>query len=98
MKGKIFNANRGAKVIVKCKCCKSEFEARVADVKRGWAKFCSKSCKAIKQESKTRQNAAYYARKNYARKNIDPIANFFEKRLLSDYDPHLSEVGGSERE
>lgn len=27
--------------------CKKEFEARTADVKRGWAKFCCKSCKAI---------------------------------------------------
>ncbi|MCO5157536.1 MAG: hypothetical protein M9945_12450 [Aquamicrobium sp.] len=33
----------------KCKCCGSPFEARTADRKRGWAKFCSKSCKAIKQ-------------------------------------------------
>jgi endogenous inhibitor of DNA gyrase (YacG/DUF329 family) len=34
---------------VKCKKCKTEFEARTADVKRGWGKFCSKSCKAKKQ-------------------------------------------------
>jgi len=39
-----------AKIITrKCQRCKCEFEAREADVKRGWAKFCSKSCKAIKQ-------------------------------------------------
>ena len=36
-------------MIVKCECCKSSFTARVADRKRGWARFCSKSCKAIKQ-------------------------------------------------
>ena len=29
--------------------------ARVADRKRGWGKFCSKSCKAVKQESITHQ-------------------------------------------
>lgn len=40
------------KTTVKCKNCKTEFEARVADRKRGWARFCSKSCKAKKQ-SKT---------------------------------------------
>jgi len=36
---------------VKCrnKKCGKEFEARTADVKRGWGKFCSKSCKAKKQ-------------------------------------------------
>lgn len=39
--------------MVKVKCankkCGKEFEARAADVNRGWGKFCSKSCKAIKQ-------------------------------------------------
>lgn len=33
----------------KCKTCKATFSARLADHNRGWAKFCSKSCKAIKQ-------------------------------------------------
>ncbi len=43
----------------KCACCGKEFEARTADVKRGWAKYCSKSCKAIKQEQRTGQYAVY---------------------------------------
>ncbi len=36
---------------VKCgnKKCRKEFQARTADVKRGWGKFCSKSCKAHDQ-------------------------------------------------
>lgn len=38
-----------------CGSCKNEFEAREADVKHGWAKYCSKSCKAIKQEQRTGQ-------------------------------------------
>jgi hypothetical protein len=33
----------------KCKSCGNPFEARTADRARGWAKFCSKSCKAVKQ-------------------------------------------------
>lgn len=37
------------KVECTCKCCKKRFMARVADRKRGWGQFCSKSCKAIKQ-------------------------------------------------
>lgn len=37
----------------KCKCCGDPFTARVADRARGWAKFCSKSCKAIRQTQKT---------------------------------------------
>lgn len=31
--------------------------AKAADVKRGWAKFCSKRCKAIEQERRTGQYA-----------------------------------------
>lgn len=44
--------SRGATVVVKCKRCREPFSARVADRKRGWGKFCSKSCKAIKQTQK----------------------------------------------
>lgn len=40
-------------VTCKCKNCKQPFEARVADRKRGWARYCSKSCKALAQEKRT---------------------------------------------
>jgi hypothetical protein len=40
-------------ITVNCQRCKQPFEARVADRKRGWAKFCSKSCKAIRQTQRT---------------------------------------------
>lgn len=46
-----------AKATYKCACCGSPFEARTADRARGWAKFCSKRCKAIKQEQRTGQFA-----------------------------------------
>lgn len=46
-------STRGAKITVKCQCCKQNFEARAADRKRGWARFCSKSCKAIRQTQRT---------------------------------------------
>lgn len=36
-------------VDVACKWCESIFTARIADRKRGWAMFCSKSCKSSKQ-------------------------------------------------
>lgn len=42
----------------KCRCGK-DFQARAADVKRGWGKFCSKSCKAVEQERRTGQYADY---------------------------------------
>jgi hypothetical protein len=38
-----------------CQKCKMPFYARLVDVNRGWAKFCSKSCKASVQEQKTHQ-------------------------------------------
>lgn len=37
----------------KCKNCGDPFMARSADVNRGWAKFCSKSCKAREQTRRT---------------------------------------------
>lgn len=30
----------------KCKCCEQHFKAKESDIKRGWAKCCSKSCAA----------------------------------------------------
>jgi len=45
-----------------CACCGTAFTARTADVKRGWARFCSKSCKARKQEARTGQYAAFRER------------------------------------
>lgn len=50
-----------------CQCCKTPFKAKSADVKRGWAKFCSKSCKAKRQEQKTGQY------KQYLKNNDDTI-------------------------
>ena len=55
---------RGKMVTVRCKQCGCEFQARKADVKRGWGKYCSKSCKAMRQEKKTGQYARYKHRKN----------------------------------
>jgi hypothetical protein len=46
---------RGAKVNCTCKNCGQDFEARAADVKRGWGLFCTKSCKAQEQEKRTGQ-------------------------------------------
>lgn len=34
---------------VNCNWCNCRFKAKEADRKRGWAKFCSKSCKAKEQ-------------------------------------------------
>lgn len=37
----------------KCQCCGLKMRARAADVARGWGKFCSKRCKAIRQTQQT---------------------------------------------
>ena len=51
-------------VQVRCanKRCTRPFFAREADRKRGWGRFCSKSCKAVKQEARTGQYAAFQQR------------------------------------
>lgn len=51
-----------SKAIYQCKNCRKDFTVRTADRARGWARFCSKSCKASHQERRTGQNAAYLAR------------------------------------
>ena len=56
-------------VWVKCKKCNCDFQARIADRKRGWGKFCSKSCKAKEQEHRTGQYRAYASRQ------VQKIAN-----------------------
>jgi hypothetical protein len=43
----------------KCQWCRKPFQARAVDVKRGWGRICSKSCKAKRQEKQTGQHAAY---------------------------------------
>jgi hypothetical protein len=40
---------RGATCDRTCSYCLGGFTARVADVQRGWARYCSKSCKAKAQ-------------------------------------------------
>jgi hypothetical protein len=44
------------------KACGKLFTARTADRARGWARFCSKSCKAVKQEARTHQYRDYMQR------------------------------------
>ena len=71
------NKVRGATVRVTCenKLCKINFEARVADRKRGWGKFCSKSCKAKRQERQTLQYASYLHNEKHGPDSDDPMFN-----------------------
>jgi hypothetical protein len=60
---------------VKCRCG-TVFEARTADVKRGWGKFCSKSCKAT-QQVKRLGSGSYY---NYRNSGVDRDTYLADKR------------------
>jgi hypothetical protein len=73
--------SRGATVKVKCKNCKTEFEARVADRNRGWGRYCSKSCKAIKQEQRTGQHAAYLQGRGSSHLGTGPMAREREDEI-----------------
>lgn len=79
-------ALRGATVQVVCgnKRCKCTFTARVADRKRGWAKFCSKSCKAVVQEKHTGQHASYKSREHSGHCNYDDLG----------WDSHKDRING----
>ena len=65
------NTPRGRCDTYKCARCEKPFTARVADRERGWAKFCSKSCKAKKQEARTGQHKAYLAGREHSYQDVD---------------------------
>ncbi|MBV4536900.1 hypothetical protein [Pseudomonas urmiensis] len=81
-------------VQVACQWCRKAFTARTADRKRGWARFCSKSCKASKQEKRTGQNAAFHERR------VGSGNGFFDDddvmSEISDMDFGASDGGGYE--
>ena len=65
----------------KCQNCKTTFMARQADVDRGWAKFCSKSCKAKKQEKRTGQMAAFIHRNHRPYREPDGTFQMSQEEL-----------------
>ena len=66
----------------KCARCSDLFTARTADRKRGWARFCSKSCKAIKQEQRTGQHRSYLARTENDAEETFSNAHLFDNTEL----------------
>lgn len=68
-----------------CKCCKQPFTARVVDRKRGWARFCSKRCKAIKQ---VQNGGPGRPRENYH----DEDAGYSYSRYLDTVHPFSDEA------
>lgn len=92
-----------------CKCCKKVITVRIADHKRGWGNFCSKSCKAKVQEKKNGQHRAYlsgrgvsnlhperlkyYSKEDYYLDNSDPF-NMEWREIVDDTHPFSSEALG----
>lgn len=64
--------------------CGMPYVARVADIKRGWAKTCSKSCAAVKREYK-RPNA----------RHMDGSAVKFGKKYQRPNPPNDSRIDDS---
>lgn len=54
---------KGKVVEKKCSYCGDVFYPKEADVKRGWGKFCSKSCKASQQTKDTGIAGAHFKAK-----------------------------------
>lgn len=73
----------------KCKCCGLVFSARVADVNRGWAQYCSKSCKARVQERKNGQHAAYRNGRGVSNLHPERLKDYeTDNKWFDDSDPH----------
>ena len=63
----------------KCKVCEKEFNAKRADVKRGWAKCCSKSCAAVLREIKNKSKFRRYRK----HEGEDGFLPFSEENMLA---------------
>jgi hypothetical protein len=81
-----------------CEFCNANMTVRLADVKRGWGRFCSKSCKAKKQEKQNGQYSAYINGRgvsNLHPERLDDYDNRTEyEKYLDDVHPFSSEAHG----
>ena len=89
-----------AKVKMKCHCG-TEYEAREADINRGWALSCSKSCAALRRTHKLR--AAIYAdgkqvpnklKSNKPKRKPVKMPNYGFDEYVEDLHPFSSEALG----
>lgn len=72
-----------------CQWCKKDFAARSADVNRGWAKFCSKSCKAKEQEKRTHQGEHVLNRPSSRMVRDAKTINGLDSRARKQYLAHI---------
>ena len=65
----------GTHATVKCAYCGQHFHARMADVNRGWAVYCSKHCKACAQSLRqARKNEKYEQRRQRGVLRTHPLS------------------------
>ena len=65
-----------SKIEIICKCgCGRKKMVRTADVKRGWGKYYSKSCKAKGQERRTGQNRDFIHRTSSEYEDTSSFSN-----------------------
>ncbi len=65
----------------KCRNCGVGITVRLADHKRGWGNFCSKSCKAKRQEKRTGQ----YRRFLNARERPHTVGDDFDDLFYANW-------------
>jgi hypothetical protein len=76
------------------KKCGTEFQARTADVKRGWGKFCSKSCKAHHQGRLPASKETRAAWKDFYRESHDlEDEDIFDEDYIEDTDDKWGDSG-----
>ena len=80
--------------VYKCKCCKADFTARTADRARGWARFCSKRCKAVKQEQGNGQRIAYLRGKGVSNLHPNRMRKYTRDTTEDDTHPFSSDALG----
>ena len=88
-------------VIRKCPICGREFWAKESDIKRGWAKCCSKTC-AAKYREQLKKSHIKNNRKHTTNKykvsieKRDPVEERYEraKERYNDYENGLAAMGG----
>lgn len=73
----------------KCECCKKQISVRAADIARGWGKFCSKSCKAKKQEKRTGQYKAYRQGRGVSNLHPERLERYDNR---TEYEKYLDEL------
>lgn len=70
-----------------CEWCKTDIIVRLADHKRGWGRFCSKSCKAKSQEKKNGQHSAFLNGRGVSNLHPERLKDYFDDDDTHPFSP-----------